>query len=32
MKFAIKVKHQTEVPLTRQKTDSEFAATVLLRF
>ncbi|MDP2284822.1 MAG: DUF481 domain-containing protein [Pseudohongiella sp.] len=32
MKFAIKVKHQTEVPLTRKKTDSEFAATVLLRF
>jgi putative salt-induced outer membrane protein len=32
MKFAIKLKHQTEVPLTRKKTDSEFAATVLLRF
>jgi len=32
MKFGIRVKHQTEVPLTRKKTDSEFAATVLLRF
>lgn len=32
MKFGIRLKHQTEVPLTRKKTDSEFAATVLLRF
>lgn len=32
MKFAIKVKHQTEVPLFREKTDTEFAATVLLKF
>lgn len=32
MKFAIKVKHQTEVPVLREKTDTEFAATVLLRF
>lgn len=31
LKFGIRVKHQTEVPLTRKKTDSEFAATVLLR-
>lgn len=32
MKLAIKVKHQTEVPLFREKTDTEFAATLLLRF
>jgi len=32
MKFAVKVKHQTEVPVTREKTDTEFAATLLLRF
>ena len=32
MKFAVKVKHQTEVPITREKTDTEFAATLLLRF
>ncbi len=32
MKLAVKVKHQTEVPLFREKTDTEFAATLLLRF
>lgn len=32
MKFGVKVKHQTEVPLFREKTDTEFAATLLLRF
>lgn len=32
MKFGIKVKHQTEVPVFREKTDTEFAATLLLRF
>lgn len=32
MKFAVKVRHQTEVPLGREKTDTEFAATLLLRF
>jgi putative salt-induced outer membrane protein len=32
MKFGVKVKHQTEVPIMREKTDTEFAATLLLRF
>lgn len=32
MKFGVKVKHQTEVPIFREKTDTEFAATLLLRF
>ncbi|MDO9522006.1 MAG: DUF481 domain-containing protein [Pseudohongiella sp.] len=32
MKFGVKVKHQTEVPVLREKTDTEFAATLLLRF
>lgn len=32
MKFGVKVKHQTEVPVFREKTDTEFAATLLLRF
>jgi putative salt-induced outer membrane protein len=32
MKFGVKVKHQTEVPILREKTDTEFAATLLLRF
>lgn len=32
MKFAVKVRHQTEVPILREKTDTEFSATVLLRF
>lgn len=31
MKFAIKVKHQTEVPLTREKTDTEASVTLVLR-
>jgi putative salt-induced outer membrane protein len=32
MKFAINVKHQTEVPVTREKTDTEASVTLLLRF
>lgn len=32
MKFGVKVKHQTEVPIFREKTDTEFAATLLLKF
>lgn len=32
MKLGVKVKHQTEVPIFREKTDTEFAATLLLRF
>lgn len=32
MKLGVKVKHQTEVPVLREKTDTEFAATLLLRF
>ena len=31
MKFSIKVKHQTEVPFGREKTDSEASVTLLLR-
>jgi len=31
LKFGVRLKHQTAVPLTRKKTDSELAATVLLR-
>lgn len=31
MKFAIKLKHQTEVPLGRKKTDSEASVTLLLK-
>jgi len=31
MKFGSRLKQQIKVPLTRRKTDSEFAATVLLR-
>ena len=31
MKFAIKVKHQSEVPIGREKTDSEASVTLLLR-
>ncbi len=31
MKFTIKMKHQTEVPLGRKKTDSEASVTLLLR-
>lgn len=32
MKFSIKVKHQTEVPLLREKTDTETAVTLVWRF
>ncbi|HBX37898.1 MAG TPA: hypothetical protein DEG76_11655 [Pseudohongiella sp.] len=32
MKFAINVKHQTEVPVNREKTDTEASVTLLLRF
>lgn len=32
MKFAVKVRHQTEVPVNRKKTDTEAAVTLLLRF
>jgi putative salt-induced outer membrane protein len=31
MKFSVKVKHQSEVPLGREKTDSEASVTLLLR-
>lgn len=31
MKFTIKVKHQTDVPIGREKTDSEMSVTLLLR-
>lgn len=31
MKFTIKVKHQSEVPIDREKTDSEASVTLLLR-
>ncbi|MGJ8688938.1 MAG: DUF481 domain-containing protein [Gammaproteobacteria bacterium] len=31
MKFAVKVKHQTEVPFGREKTDTEASVTLLLR-
>ena len=31
MKFSIKIKHQTEVPIGREKTDSEASVTLLLR-
>jgi putative salt-induced outer membrane protein len=32
MKFTINVKHQTEVPAEREKTDTEASITLLLRF
>ncbi|HDZ10174.1 DUF481 domain-containing protein [Pseudohongiella sp.] len=32
MKFTINVKHQTEVPVGREKTDTEASITLLLRF
>ncbi|MEX0739451.1 MAG: DUF481 domain-containing protein [Pseudohongiella sp.] len=32
MKFTVNVKHQTEVPLGREKTDTEASITLLLRF
>ncbi|MGB4249035.1 MAG: DUF481 domain-containing protein [Pseudohongiellaceae bacterium] len=31
MKFTVKVKHQSEVPIDRKKTDSEASVTLLLR-
>jgi len=31
MKFSIKLKHQTDVPIGREKTDSEASVTLLLR-
>jgi putative salt-induced outer membrane protein len=31
MKFAIKLKHQSEVPLGRKKTDTEASVTLLLK-
>lgn len=31
MKFTVKVKHQSEVPVDREKTDSEASVTLLLR-
>jgi putative salt-induced outer membrane protein len=31
MKFSIKLKHQTEVPFGREKTDSEASVTLLLK-
>lgn len=32
MKFTVKVKHQTDVPINREKTDTETAITLVLRF
>ena len=32
LKFSVKVKHQTEVPLYRKKTDTETAITLVLNF
>jgi len=32
LKFSVKVKHQTEVPLFREKTDTESAVTLVLKF
>jgi len=32
MKFSVKIKHQTEVPLFREKTDTETAVTLVLKF
>ncbi len=32
LKFSVKVKHQTEVPLNREKTDTETAITLVLNF
>src|SRR5690554_2427211 len=32
MKFTVKVRHQTEVPVNRKKTDTEASVTLLLRF
>ena len=32
MKFTVKVRHQTEVPVHRKKTDTEASVTLLLRF
>lgn len=32
MKFSVKVKHQTDVPINREKTDTETAITLVLNF
>lgn len=32
LKFSVKVKHQTDVPINREKTDTETAITLLLNF
>lgn len=32
MKFSVKVKHQTEVPINREKTDTETSITLVLSF
>ena len=32
LKFSVKVKHQTDVPLNREKTDTETAITLVLNF
>ena len=32
LKFSVKVKHQTEVPLNREKTDTETSITLVLNF
>ena len=32
LKFTVKVKHQTEVPVDREKTDTETAITLVLNF
>ena len=32
LKFSVKVKHQTEVPTNREKTDTETAITLALNF
>ncbi len=32
LKFSIKVKHQTDVPISREKTDTETAITLVLNF
>ena len=32
LKFTVKVKHQTDVPINREKTDTETAITLVLNF
>jgi putative salt-induced outer membrane protein len=32
MKFSVKVKHQTDVPINREKTDTQTAITLVLDF